>query len=81
MHYPHLECAVISLCFFLLASADVPCGGSCDEPKERLRGRLGARINGCRFATNFFLQRVLFYHHHDIKNPLLAKLVKIAEIA
>ena len=67
---------MISLRFFLLASADVPCGGLLDELKERLRGRLGARINGC-----FFLQRVLFYHHHDIKNPLLAKLVKIAEIA
>ena len=74
---------MISLRFFPLVSADVPCGGLRDEPKERLRGRLGSTINGC-FRNQFkffFLQRVLFYHHHDIKNPLLAKLVKIAEIA
>ena len=44
---------MISLRFFLLASADVPCGGLRDEPKERLRGRVGARINGC-FRNQFF---------------------------
>ena len=37
---PIWKCAVISLCFSKLVSADVRWGGLGDEPTERLCGRL-----------------------------------------